>query len=39
AYHVSEDDLALCYTTQCDPRLNAQQVLELAFALAAEIQR
>lgn len=39
AYHVGEDDLALCYTTQCDPRLNAQQVLELAFALAAEIQR
>jgi len=39
AYHVSEDDLAQCYTTQCDPRLNAQQVLELAFALASEIHR
>lgn len=39
AYTVTEEDLAQCYTTQCDPRLNAQQVLELAFALAAEIHR
>ncbi|MEH6607379.1 MAG: 3-deoxy-7-phosphoheptulonate synthase class II [Pseudomonadales bacterium] len=34
AYHVSEADLASCYQTQCDPRLNAQQVLELSFKVA-----
>ena len=34
AYHVSEDDLASCYRTQCDPRLNADQVLELSFKVA-----
>ncbi len=34
AYHVSEDDLASCYKSQCDPRLNAQQVLELSFMVA-----
>jgi 3-deoxy-7-phosphoheptulonate synthase len=31
---VSEDDLASCYKSQCDPRLNAQQVLELSFMVA-----
>lgn len=34
AYHVSEEDLESCYRTQCDPRLNAQQVLELSFKVA-----
>lgn len=34
AYHVSEADLSTCYRTQCDPRLNAQQVLELSFKVA-----
>lgn len=34
SYHVSEADLANCYLSQCDPRLNAQQVLELAFNVA-----
>jgi len=34
AYHVSEKDLDKCYQTQCDPRLNAQQVLELSFKVA-----
>lgn len=34
SYRVSEDDLAQCYRSQCDPRLNAQQVLELAFQVA-----
>lgn len=34
AYHVSEADLATCYRTQCDPRLNAEQVLELSFKVA-----
>ena len=31
AYRVSEADLANRYKTQCDPRLNADQVLEMAF--------
>ncbi len=31
AYRVSEEDLANRYKTQCDPRLNADQVLEMAF--------
>lgn len=34
AYHVSETDLANCYRTQCDPRLNSDQVLEMAFKVA-----
>ncbi|MBU3070285.1 3-deoxy-7-phosphoheptulonate synthase class II [Aestuariicella sp. G3-2] len=31
SYRVSENDLAKRYETQCDPRLNADQVLEMAF--------
>ena len=31
---VSEADLASRYETQCDPRLNAKQALELAFLIA-----
>jgi len=34
AYEISETDLALRYQTQCDPRLNADQVLELAFCVS-----
>ncbi len=34
AYKISEQDLASCYRTQCDPRLNGDQVLELAFCVA-----
>ena len=34
AYQISESDLMECYKTQCDPRLNADQVLELAFLVA-----
>lgn len=34
AYEVSEQDLATCYETQCDPRLNALQTLEMAFKVA-----
>jgi 3-deoxy-7-phosphoheptulonate synthase len=34
AYGLSESDLEKCYSTQCDPRLNADQVLELAFLIA-----
>lgn len=34
AYGLSEHDLAQRYHTQCDPRLNADQVLELSFLIA-----
>jgi 3-deoxy-7-phosphoheptulonate synthase len=34
AWKISDADLASCYRTQCDPRLNADQVLELAFCVA-----
>lgn len=34
AYGLSEADLSTRYRTQCDPRLNADQVLEMAFLLA-----
>ncbi|OUL58062.1 3-deoxy-7-phosphoheptulonate synthase [Pseudoalteromonas ulvae] len=34
AYGLSEHDLAQRYRTQCDPRLNADQVLELGFLVA-----
>lgn len=34
AYGLSESDLSKRYFTQCDPRLNADQVLELAFLIA-----
>lgn len=34
AYQISESDLAKRYKTQCDPRLNGDQVLELAFLIA-----
>lgn len=33
---ITEANLATCYSTQCDPRLNATQAIELAF-LVAEI--
>lgn len=38
AYGLSEDDLAKRYMTQCDPRLNADQVMELAFLIADSLQ-
>jgi len=31
---IEEDDLERCYQTQCDPRLNGTQALELAFLVA-----
>ncbi|WP_097458683.1 class II 3-deoxy-7-phosphoheptulonate synthase [Mangrovitalea sediminis] len=34
AYRVTEENLAERYHTQCDPRLNADQSLELAFLIA-----
>jgi len=36
--NFSEDDLSNRYHTQCDPRLNADQALELAFMLADVIK-
>ena len=36
---VSEDDLGDRYHTHCDPRLNAEQALELAFLVAERIKR
>lgn len=39
AYQISEADLAQCYETQCDPRLNADQVLELAFLVADHLKK
>lgn len=38
AYQIKESDLRECYETQCDPRLNADQVLELAFLIADKIK-
>lgn len=36
---LTEDDLIRNYTTACDPRLNYQQSLELAFVLAKRMKR
>jgi 3-deoxy-7-phosphoheptulonate synthase len=38
AHQLSETDLARAYQTQCDPRLNAEQSLELAFLIAEELK-
>ena len=32
--NLADADLAQCYTTTCDPRLNGSQSLELAFLVA-----
>ncbi len=34
AYQITEEGLADRYHTHCDPRLNADQSLELAFMIA-----
>ena len=36
---LTEDDLHTAYNTTCDPRLNYQQAMEIAFSIAEEIQR
>ena len=36
---ISENDLANRYRTHCDPRLNADQALELAFLISEEIKK
>ncbi len=38
AYKISDEDLSSRYHTACDPRLNANQSLELAFLLAEELK-
>ena len=38
AMAVSEDDLSSRYHTHCDPRLNADQALELSFLIAEKLQ-
>ncbi|NCP65325.1 MAG: 3-deoxy-7-phosphoheptulonate synthase class II [Paraglaciecola sp.] len=38
AYQISDEDLAQAYKTQCDPRLNADQVLEMAFLVADHLR-
>lgn len=39
AYQISDEDLAQAYKTQCDPRLNADQVLEMAFLVADHLKK
>ena len=39
ARDISEDDLSDRYHTVCDPRLNADQALELAFLIADKIKK
>ena len=38
AQHITDENLADRYHTQCDPRLNATQALEMAFMLADEMR-
>ena len=38
AHKLSETDLSANYATTCDPRLNAEQSLELAFLIAEELK-
>jgi 3-deoxy-7-phosphoheptulonate synthase len=38
AHRLSEADLSERYETFCDPRLNAEQALELAFLVAEELK-
>ena len=38
AQAISEEDLASRYQTHCDPRLNANQALELAFLMAESLR-
>ena len=38
AHRLTEADLGRRYETFCDPRLNAEQSLELAFLVAEELK-
>ena len=39
AQKISDKDLSSRYHTHCDPRLNANQALELAFMISDEIKK
>ena len=39
AWEISDSDLATRYLTSCDPRLNADQVLDLAFLIADALRQ
>jgi 3-deoxy-7-phosphoheptulonate synthase len=39
AQKISENDLSNRYRTHCDPRLNADQALELSFLISEEIKK
>jgi 3-deoxy-7-phosphoheptulonate synthase len=39
ANYITEEHLGARYHTHCDPRLNAEQVLELAFLIAESLKR
>ncbi len=39
AHRLTEADLGARYETFCDPRLNAEQALEMAFLIAAELKK
>ena len=39
AQKISDQDLSARYPTHCDPRLNANQALELAFLISDEIKK
>ena len=36
---ISDKDLSSRYRTHCDPRLNANQAIELAFMIADELKK
>jgi len=38
AISIRDEDLSSRYHTHCDPRLNADQALELAFLVADELR-
>ena len=38
AEKIKDEDLSSRYHTHCDPRLNANQALELAFLIADELK-
>ncbi|MGP1396414.1 MAG: class II 3-deoxy-7-phosphoheptulonate synthase [Inquilinaceae bacterium] len=38
AYRITDESLSLRYHTACDPRLNADQALELAFLIAGRLK-
>jgi 3-deoxy-7-phosphoheptulonate synthase len=38
AAQVTEQDLSSRYHTHCDPRLNGQQALDLAFLIAEQLR-